>query len=129
MMKKSLIIGSAVTIAVLFSEHFHSFSIGFTLAIVAVSCGYLIAYQAILRPQYAMSFLVLAAITKLAITVTGVIWVFSADIIHSPITFLVAYALFSVGITYFVSRYRSRRRDISDQQQRQIFHTGLYELK
>ncbi|KJF88082.1 hypothetical protein [Photobacterium phosphoreum] len=128
-MKKAIIAITMILIAILFSEHFHSFSVGLTLAIVAVSCSYLIAYQSILRPQYTMSFLVVAVLTKLAITVTGVIWVFSANIIHSPITFLVAYALFSVGITYFVSRYRSRRRDISDQQQRQIFHTGLYELK
>ena len=128
-MKKAIIAITMILIAILFSEHFHSFSVGLTLATVAVSCSYLIAYQSILRPQYTMSFLVVAVLTKLAITVTGVIWVFSANIIHSPITFLVAYALFSVGITYFVSRYRSRRRDISDQQQRQIFHTGLYELK
>ncbi|OBU36163.1 hypothetical protein AYY26_09715 [Photobacterium phosphoreum] len=128
-MKKAIIAITMILIAILFSEHFHSFSVGLTLAIVAVSCSYLIAYQSILRPQYTMSFLVVAVLTKLAITVTGVIWVFSANIIHSPITFLVAYALFSVGITYFISRYRSRRRDISDQQQRQIFHTGLYELK
>lgn len=128
-MKKAIIAITMILIAILFSEHFHSFSVGLTLAIVAVSCSYLIAYQSILRPQYTISFLVVAVLTKLAITVTGVIWVFSANIIHSPITFLVAYALFSVGITYFVSRYRSRRRDISDQQQRQIFHTGLYELK
>ena len=128
-MKKAIIAITMILIAILFSEHFHSFSVGLTLAIVAVSCSYLIAYQSILRPQYTMSFLVVAVLTKLAITVTGVIWVFSANIIHSPITFLVAYALFSVGITYFVSRYRSRRRDVSDQQQRQIFHTGLYELK
>ncbi|WP_279133407.1 hypothetical protein [Photobacterium phosphoreum] len=128
-MKKAIIAITMILIAILFSEHFHSFSVGLTLAIVAVSCSYLIAYQSILRPQYTMSFLVVAVLTKLAITVTGVILVFSANIIHSPITFLVAYALFSVGITYFVSRYRSRRRDISDQQQRQIFHTGLYELK
>lgn len=128
-MKKAIIAITMILIAILFSEHFHSFSVGLTLAIVAVSCSYLIAYQSILRPQYTMSFLVVAVLTKLAITVTGVIWVFSANIIHSPITFLVAYALFSVGITYFVSRYRSRRRDISDQQQRQIFHIGLYELK
>lgn len=128
-MKKTIIAITMILIAILFSEHFHSFSVGFTLAIVAVSCSYLIAYQSIRRPQYTMSFLVVAVLTKLAITVTGVIWVFSANIIYSPMTFLVAYALFSVGITYFVSRYRSRRRDISDQQQRQIFHTGLYELK
>lgn len=128
-MKKAIITITMILIAILFSEHFHSFSVGLTLAIVAVSCSYLIAYQSILRPQYTMSFLVVAVLTKLAITVTGVIWVFSANIIHSPITFLVAYALFSVGITYFVSRYRAHRRDISDQQQRQIFHTGLYELK
>ncbi|PST86097.1 hypothetical protein C9I86_15720 [Photobacterium sp. NCIMB 13483] len=128
-MKKAIIAVTMIALAMLFSEHFHSFSVGFTLAIVAVSCSYLIAYQAIRRPQYAMSFLVVAALTKLAITVTGVIWVFSAKIIHSPLTFLIAYTLFSVVITYFVSRYRARRRDISDQQQHEIFHTGLYELK
>ncbi|MBY3788074.1 hypothetical protein [Photobacterium carnosum] len=128
-MKKAIIAITMIALAILFSEHFHSFSVGFTLAIIAVSCSYFIAYQAIRRPQYTMSFLVIAVLTKLAITVTGVIWVFSANIIHSPITFLVAYALFSVVITYFVSRYRSHRRDISDQQQREIFHTGLYELK
>ncbi|OBU10014.1 hypothetical protein AYY19_09300 [Photobacterium aquimaris] len=126
-MKKAIIAITMIALAVLFSEHFHSFSVGFSLAIVAVSCGYLIAYQAILRPQYAMSFLVTAALVKLAITVIGVIWVFTADIIHSPLTFLIAYTLFSVIITYAVSRYRAHRRDISDQQQREIFHTGLYE--
>lgn len=126
-MKKAIIAIIMIALAILFSEHFHSFSVGFTLAIIAVSCGYLIAYQAIRRPQYAMSFLVVAALAKLAITVTGVIWVFSADIIHSPLTFLVAYALFSMIITYVVSRYRAHRRDISDHHQREIFHTGLYE--
>ncbi|MEC6832159.1 hypothetical protein VXS06_10340 [Photobacterium toruni] len=128
-MKKVIIAITMIALAILFSEHFHSFSVGFTLAIVAVSCSYLIAYQAIRQPQYAMSFLVVAALTKLAITVMGVIWVFSANIIHSPLTFLVAYTLFSVVITYFISRYRAHRRDISDQQQREIFQTGLYELK
>ncbi|WP_060990295.1 hypothetical protein [Photobacterium leiognathi] len=126
-MKKLIFSVIVLMLAILFTEHFHSFTIGFSLAIIAVGTSYLIAYQAIRQPQYVMTYLVLAVITKLAITVSGVIWVFSNSLIHSPITFLVAYAFFSALITYSVSRYRAYQRDKSEQQQKEILHTGLYE--
>ena len=126
-MKKIIFSVITILLAILFTEHFHSFTVGFSLAIVAVGISYFIAYQAIRQPQYVMSYLVLAVITKLVITISGVIWVFSNNVIHSPITFLVAYTVFSALITYLASRYRAYRRDRSDSQQKEILHTGLYE--
>ncbi|EAS42268.1 hypothetical protein C9J48_16855 [Photobacterium profundum] len=125
-MKKVTFTLIAIMMAVLFTEHVHSFVIGFSLAMIAVTIGYYIAYQAILKPQYTMSFLVLAVVSKLSITVVGIIGVFSSNIIHSPITFLVAYVLFSVLMTYFASTYRSLQRDKKENKQQEFLHTGLY---
>lgn len=125
-MKKVTFTLIAIMMAVLFTEHVHSFVIGFSLAMIAVTIGYYIAYQAILKPQYTMSFLVLAVVSKLSITVVGIIGVFSSNIIHSPITFLVAYVLFSVLMTYLASTYRSLQRDKKENKQQEFLHTGLY---
>ncbi|HIF9512988.1 hypothetical protein I3260_10165 [Photobacterium damselae] len=125
-MKKVILLGVILLSAVLFTEHTHSFIVGFSLATIAVGVGYFIAYQAILQPHYVMTYLVCALMTKLVITIAGVIWVFSADIIHSPITFLVAYSLFSVMMTYLASKYHAYRKDKSEQTQHQLWQTGLY---
>ncbi|MGF1885603.1 hypothetical protein L4D13_05620 [Photobacterium profundum] len=125
-MKKVTFTLIAIMMAVLFTEHVHSFVIGFSLAMIAVTIGYYIAYQAILKPQYTMSFLVLAVVSKLSITVVGIIGVFSSNIIHSPITFLIAYVLFSVLMTYLASTYRSLQRDKKENKQQEFLHTGLY---
>ncbi|MEH6533355.1 MAG: hypothetical protein V7735_18680 [Photobacterium frigidiphilum] len=125
-MKKVTFTLIAIIMAVLFTEHVHSFFIGFSLAMIAVTIGYFIAYQAILKPQYTMSFLVFAVVSKLIITVVGIVGVFSNNIIHSPITFLIAYVSFSVLMTYLASTYRSLQRETKDNQQQEFLHTGLY---
>lgn len=125
-MKKVTFTFIAIIMAVLFTEHVHSFVIGFCLAMIAVTIGYFIAYQAILKPQYTMSFLVFAVVCKLIITVVGVIGVFTSNIIHSPITFLIAYALFSVLMTYLASTYRSLQREKNNNKQQELLQTGLY---
>ncbi|PSV44717.1 hypothetical protein [Photobacterium indicum] len=125
-MKKVTFTLIAIMMAILFTEHFNSFVIGFSLAMIAVTIGYYIAYQAILKPQYTMSYLVLAVVSKLTITVAGIIGVFTSNIIHSPITFLVAYVLFSVLMTYLASTYRSLQREKKDNQQQEFLRTGLY---
>ncbi|CAG18932.1 hypothetical protein [Photobacterium profundum] len=125
-MKKVTFTLIAIIMAVLFTEHVHSFVIGFSLAMIAVTIGYFIAYQAILKPQYTMSFLVFAVVSKLIITVVGIIGVFSSNIIHSPITFLIAYVSFSVLMTYLASTYRSLQRETKDNQQQEFLRTGLY---
>ncbi|MGF1735975.1 hypothetical protein [Photobacterium satsumensis] len=125
-MKKVIFTLIAIIMIILFTEHFYSFVIGFSLAMIAVTTGYCIAYQAILKPQYTMSFLVLAVVSKLAITVVGIIGVFASNIIHSPITFLIAYVLFSVLMTYLASTYRSFQREKKDNEQQEFLHTGLY---
>lgn len=125
-MKKVTFTLIAIIMAVLFTEHLYSFVIGFSLAMIAVTIGYFIAYQAILKPQYTLSFLVFAVVSKLIITVVGIIGVFSNNIIHSPITFLIAYVLFSVLMTYLASTYRSLQREKKDNQQQEFLRTGLY---
>ncbi len=125
-MKKVTLTLTAIIMAVLFTEHLHSFIIGFSLAMIAVTIGYYIAYQSILKPQYTMSFLVLAVVSKLVITVVGIIGVFTSNIIHSPITFLIAYVLFSVLMTYLASTYRSLQREKKENKQHEFLHTGLY---
>jgi arginine exporter protein ArgO len=125
-MKKVTFTLIAIIMAILFTGHFHSFVIGFSLAMIAVTIGYYIAYQAILKPQYTMSYLVLAVVSKLTITVAGIIGVFTSNIIHSPITFLIAYVLFSVLMTYLASTYRSLQREKKDNQQQEFLRTGLY---
>ncbi len=105
-MKLFLLLIASVSAGVASAEHFHSFMLGLSIASLAVGSCYFIAFRSSRFPQLALFLLICGMLSKLAITVTGVLWGMSADIITSPIVFALSYFFFSLVVTYLWFTYR-----------------------
>ncbi len=107
-MKLFLMLLASVFAGVASAEHFHSFMLGLTVASLAVGSCYFFAFRSSRFPQLALFLLICGMLSKLTVTVTGVVWAMSADIITSPIVFALSYFFFSVVVTYLWFAYRDR---------------------
>ncbi len=107
-MKLFLMLLASVFAGVALAEHFHSFVLGLSVATLAVGSCYFFAFRSSRFPQLALFLLICGMLSKLAITVTGVVWGMSAEIITSPIVFALSYFFFSLIVTYLWFAYRDR---------------------
>ncbi len=107
-MKLFLILLASVFAGVASAEHFHSFVLGLSVATLAVGSCYFFAFRSSRFPQLALFLLICGMLSKLAITVTGVVWGMSAEIITSPIVFALSYFFFALVATYLWFAYRER---------------------
>jgi hypothetical protein len=105
-MKLFLVLIASVSAGVASAEHFHSFMLGLSIASLAVGSCYFFAFRSSRFPQLALFLLICGMLSKLAITVTGVMWGLSAEIITSPIVFALSYLFFSLAVTYLWFSYR-----------------------
>ncbi len=105
-MKLFLTLIASVSAGVATGEHFHSFMLGLSVASLAVGSCYFFAFRSSRFPQLAVFLLICGMLSKLAITVTGVLWGVSAEIITSPIIFALSYLFFSLVVTYLWFAYR-----------------------
>lgn len=105
-MKLFLVLIASVSAGVASAEHFHSFMLGLSIASLAVGSCYFFAFRSSRFPQLALFLLICGMLSKLAITVTGVMWGMSAELITSPIVFALSYFFFSLAVTYLWFSYR-----------------------
>lgn len=98
----------SVGAAIASAEHFHSFALGLTIALLAVGSCYWFAFYSSKTPRLALVFLICGMLSKLAVTVMGVIWSISADLISSPMIFALSYLFFSLAATFLWFTYRER---------------------
>lgn len=107
-MKWLLIVIVSVSAAIASAEHFPSFILGFSTAVLAVSGCYWLAFRSVRFPEFALLLLLLGLLAKLSITVLGVWWGIASQWMTSPAIFGLSYLFFSILATYLWFRHRSR---------------------
>ncbi|MCG3728690.1 NADH:ubiquinone oxidoreductase [Vibrio cincinnatiensis] len=110
-MKWLLIAIVSVSAAIASAEHFHSFFLGFSIAVLAVSGCYWFAFRSTRFPELALMLLFLGLLVKMIITIIGVLWGISSQLMTSPAIFGLSYLFFSIATTYLWFRYRSKHLD------------------
>ncbi|CAM2785561.1 NADH:ubiquinone oxidoreductase [Vibrio mytili] len=105
-MKMFLLLMASVSAGVASADHFHSFMLGLSVASLAVGSCYFFAFRSSRFPQLALLLLICGMLSKLGITVAGVMWGMSAEVITSPIVFALSYFFFSLAVTYLWFSYR-----------------------
>lgn len=105
-MKLILILMATLSAGVASAEHLHSFMFGLSIATLAVGSCYWFAFRSTRFPQIALFLLICGMLSKLGITIIGVAWGMSAELISSPIVFALAYLFFSIVVTYLWFSYR-----------------------
>ncbi len=105
-MKLILIALFSILAGVLSIEHFHSFLFGFMIATLAVGSCYWFAFRSSRFPELALFLLICGMLSKLVVTVSGVAYGMSQQIITSPIVFALSYLFFSITVTYLWFSYR-----------------------
>ncbi|MGF1741715.1 NADH:ubiquinone oxidoreductase [Vibrio profundum] len=108
-MKIALLVIVSIIAGVLSAEHFHSFALGLGVAVVAMGACYWFAFRSSRFPELALFLLCCGMFSKLAITVAGVAWGISANVISSPIIFALSYLFFSIVVASVGFGYRYRR--------------------
>ncbi len=88
--------------------HFHSFILGLSVASLAVGSCYWFAFRSNKTPHLAFVLLGLGMFAKLAVTIAGVSWGLSKNLITSPLVFSLSYLFFSIVVTYCWFTYRDR---------------------
>ncbi len=121
-MKLLLILIMSLSAGVASAEHFHSFLLGMSVAALAVGSCYWFAFRSTRIPQLAVFLLLCGMLAKLTVTVVGVMWGLSADLITSPFVFALSYLFFSIIVTYLWFSYRERFGDVSKNICRRIAH-------
>lgn len=107
-MKLFLIFMMSISAGVASADHFHSFMLGLSISALAVGSCYWLTFRSTRFPQLALFLLMCGMLSKLTITVIGVVWSMSANLITSPIVFATSYLFFSLVITYLWFTYRER---------------------
>lgn len=107
-MKLLLITLLSVSGGVAAADHFHSFMLGLSIASLAVGSCYWFAFRSSRYPQLAFVLLGAGMLAKLAVTVAGVVWGMSQQLITSPFVFALSYLFFSIVTTYLWFAYRDR---------------------
>ncbi len=105
-MKLFLLLMTSLSAGVASADHLHSFMLGLSISALAVGSCYWFAFRSTRFPQLALFLLICGMLSKLVITVAGVSWSMSADLITSPIIFALSYLYFSIAITYLWLSYR-----------------------
>ncbi|CAH8235795.1 NADH:ubiquinone oxidoreductase [Vibrio aestuarianus] len=108
-MKLILILIASVSAGVASAEHFHSFLLGLYVSSLAVGTCYWFAFRSTRVPEFALFLLICGLFAKLSVTVVGVMWGVSADLITSPIVFALSYMFFSIVVTYIWFSYRDKK--------------------
>lgn len=107
-MKLFLILLMSITGGVAAADHIHSFLFGFYIAALAVGSCYWLAFRSTRFPQLALVLLMCGFFAKIAVTVIGVSWGISNDIIQSPFIFSLSYLFFLVVVSYVWFSYRDK---------------------
>ena len=105
-MKLFLIIVASISAGVLSAEHLHSFMLGLCISAIAVGSCYWFAFRSTRFPELAVLLLIIGLFSKLIITVAGVSWGLSQELISSPFVFALSYLFFSLVVTYLWFTYR-----------------------
>ncbi|MFB9135781.1 NADH:ubiquinone oxidoreductase [Vibrio sp. AK197] len=106
---KLLLIGLlSVSGGIASAEHFHSFILGLSISSLAVGTCYWFAFRSSRYPQLALLLLGLGMFAKLTVTVVGVSWGISENLITSPFVFALSYLFFSIVATYLWFAYRDK---------------------
>ncbi|MDE1315986.1 NADH:ubiquinone oxidoreductase [Vibrio aestuarianus] len=108
-MKLILILIASVSAGVASAEHFHSFLLGLYVSSLAVGTCYWFAFRSTRVPEFALFLLICGLFAKLSVTIVGVMWGVSADLITSPIVFALSYMFFSIVVTYIWFSYRDKK--------------------
>jgi hypothetical protein len=104
-MKLLVLVIITVVAGIISAEHLYSYLYGLFLALIAVGSCYWFAFRSFKFPSLALFLLVCGMLSKLLITVTGVVLGMNAEMISSPIIFSLAYLFFAV-VTNFVLFFR-----------------------
>lgn len=99
-MKFFIILLISVTAGIASAEHLHSFLLGLYISSAAVGICFWFAFRSTRYPQLALGLLVCGLFAKLAVTVAGVVWGISQNLISSPLVFAFSYLFFSIVATY-----------------------------
>ena len=116
-----LIMLLSVVAGILSGEHFHSFMAGFGIAAVAIGTAYWLAFRTTRYPQLALLMLLVAMMAKLAITVTGVVWVVKAGVLSSPFVFSLSYLFFSIVVSYAYFKLREYQMSVVEKRNTIVF--------
>ncbi len=105
-MKLLLILMTSLSAGVASAAHIYSFLLGMSVAALAVGSCYWFAFRSTRVPELAVFLLVCGLLSKLTVTVVGVMWGLSAELITSPLVFALSYLFFSITVTYLWFSYR-----------------------
>ncbi len=121
-MKLLLIIMMSLSAGVASADHFHSFMLGMSVAALAVGSCHWFAFRSTRIPQLAVVLLVCGLFAKITVTVVGVMWGLSANLITSPLVFALSYLFFSIVATYLWFSYRDSITSVPKIITRKIAH-------
>ncbi|MEL7290454.1 MAG: NADH:ubiquinone oxidoreductase [Pseudomonadota bacterium] len=107
-MKLFILLIISITAGVASAEHLHSFLLGLYISTLAVGSCYWLAFRSSRFPQLALVLLICGFFAKIAVTVAGVAWGLSQDLIGSPFVFALSYLFFSIVATYVWFAYRDK---------------------
>jgi len=106
MIKLLVIMMTSVSAGVASADHLHSFMLGLSVAALAVGSCYWFAFRSTRFPELALFLLICGLLAKVGVTILGVAWGMSAQLITSPIVFALSYLFFSIVVTYLWFTYR-----------------------
>ena len=107
-MKKVILLVMSIVAGIASAEHFHSFLLGLYVSTLAVGSCYWFAFRSTKVPELALLLLIAGLFSKITITVVGVSWGMSQDIISSPLIFALSYLFFSVVATFVWFSYKDK---------------------
>ncbi|WP_159737326.1 NADH:ubiquinone oxidoreductase [Vibrio atypicus] len=118
-MKLFILFIISITAGVASAEHLHSFLLGLYIASAAVGTCYWFAFRSTRFPQLALVLLLCGFFAKIAVTVVGVSWGISNELITSPLIFSLSYLFFLFVATYvwFVIKDRLISKQTKQKQQ------------
>ncbi|BCL72806.1 conserved hypothetical protein [Vibrio nigripulchritudo MADA3029] len=105
-MKLILIMLASISAGVASADHFHSFMLGLAVSALAVGSCYWFSFRSSRFPAFAVFLLLCGMLSKLTITVVGVMVGVNKGLMTSPLVFALTYLYFSLVITYLWFSYR-----------------------
>ncbi|SJL84471.1 NADH:ubiquinone oxidoreductase [Vibrio palustris] len=105
-MKYFIILMVSLLAGVLAADHIGAFLLGLGVSSLAVGCCHWFAFRSSKFPQLALALLMCGLFAKITVTVVGVMWGVSANLMSSPFVFALSYLFFSIVATYLWFRYQ-----------------------
>lgn len=105
-MKYFIILMVSLLAGVLAADHIGAFLLGLGVSSLAVGCCHWFAFRSSKFPQLALALLMCGLFAKITVTVVGVMWGVSANLMTSPFVFALSYLFFSIVATYLWFRYQ-----------------------